>query len=380
MNIQQKTINCFYKKQHSDIEIANYSKLDNEDTIVNMSCICSKYFYANEKILYILPCCHIIHEKCFNSHILNFLYRNFNNKLNQLNVDNNNSQIIIKCPSCNHMINNVLTEYKINSKKKYHQYKIDIKSIRLDNSGQINYINLPLGMVKFTSFINNAIISNSEADYLKTLEYGLHLINTKINIIDNTKNNPITIIKNKIYWINPEDINRKIVIISNHSHYLDALVIYYLFRCGFVASEFVNNSDIGRLFATKLKLLIFKRGVDVNMVDKIKEYLKEYKKITIFPEGAMSNNETLMRFRTGAFYIGEAICPIVIKYDKIIYDDDMKKMLLKLITQNEIKINVYINDLAYPPFNDTKINDVRNKMIKIGNFENSRVSNKSVKE
>ena len=94
----------------------------------------------------------------------------------------------------------------------------------------------------------------------------------------------------------------------------------------------------------------------------------------------MSNNETLMRFRTGAFYIGEAICPIVIKYDKIIYDDDMKKMLLKLITQNEIKINVYINDLAYPPFNDKKINDVRNKMIKIGNFENSRVSNKSVKE
>ena len=67
-------------------------------------------------------------------------------------------------------------------------------------------------------------------------------------------------------------------------------------------------------------------------------------------------------------------------YDKVIYDDDFKKMLLKLITQNEINVTVYINDFFYPPFNNDKIEEVRDKMISVGNFEKSRVSNKSIKE
>ena len=370
--IDIKNKNCSKRKKliknKENIQV-NSNQTNNENTIVNCSCFCSKCFFTNEKILYILPCCHIVHENCFNNYILKCQYKIFDNL-----------EIRLACPHCNSVINNVLTEYKINSKKKYNQYKIDIKSIRIDNSSTINYMILPLGIVKFTSFINKLILVNTEKELFTTLEYVLSSLNIKINIVDNTSKNPIEINNNKISWKNKEDNDKKIIIISNHAHYLDSVIIYYLFRCGFISSDFINQTDIGRIIASKLKLLIFKRGIDTNMVEKIKEYLCEQKRIVIYPEGTITNNQTMLRFRTGSFYVGEAICPIVVKYDKVIYDDDFKKMLLKLITQNEINVTVYINDFVYPPFDNNKIEEVRNHMISIGKFEKSRVSNKSFKE
>ena len=367
------------------------TKSNDQNIIVNYNCFCSKSFYHNDKILYILPCCHMIHEHCFNDYILKQEYKkllgnkneNLENKTKtntNTNTNNNLFNNSLKCPFCENNIRTVLTEFKINSKKKYHQYKIDIKSVKIDNSAHINYMILPLGIIKLTSFMNKLILANTENDLLNIIEYVFSSLNLKINIIDNTKNNPIIIRDNKISWKKKKDNERKLVIISNHSHYIDSIIIYYLFRCGFVSGDFINKTDIGRIIATKLKLLIFKRGVDTNMVEKIKLYLNDQKKIAIYPEGAFANNETMIRFRTGAFYVGETICPIVIKYNKIIYDDDFKQMLFKLLTQNEIVANVYINDFFYPPFNEQKIESIRDFMIGIGGFEKSRVSNKNIKE
>ncbi len=361
------------KKNKKIIEY-NKNNLNNSNTIVNYSCYCTKCFNANEKVLYILPCCHIVHENCFNNYILKCQYKNFDIKFD------NTKNISLACPQCNGTIKTVLSEYKINTKKKYHQYKIDVKSIKIDNSSIINYMTLPFSIVKFTTLVNKLLLVNSEKELLSTIEYALGTFNIKINVIDNTIKNPIQINNNKITWKNKEDNNRKLVIISNHAHYIDSIVIYYLFRAGFVSSDFINQTDIGRIISTKLKLLIFKRGVDTNMVEKIKDYLNEQKRIVIYPEGAITNNETLLRFRTGAFYVGEAVCPIVIKYDNVIYDDDFKKMLFKIITQNEINVNIYINDFFYPPYNDDKIEKIRNLMASVGNFEKSRVSNRSLKE
>lgn len=351
-------------------------KSNDKNIVVNYNCFCSNIFLSNEKILYILPCCHIVHENCFNNYILTHQYKNLVSKTNDINSSNN----ILKCPFCQNTISSVLTEYKINSKKKYHQYKIDVKSIRIDNSSAINYMILPLSIVKFTSFMNKLILANTEKDLLNTIEYVFSSFNFKINIIDNTCNNPILIKNNKVIWKNKKDDDKKMVIISNHSHYIDSIVIYYLFKCGFVSSEFINKTDIGKIIASKLKLLIFKRGVDTNMVEKIKKYLEEQNRIVIYPEGILGNNETLKKFRTGAFYVGETVCPIIIKYNKIIYDDDFKLMLYKIITQHEMVANVYINDFFEPPFDDEKIEYVRNFMAEVGGLEKSRVSNKTIKE
>lgn len=349
----------------------NIIKKDDDNIVVNYSCHCKKNFFSFEKILYVLPCCHIIHETCFNKFILEKQYENLGKNKNDLNLN---------CPICSNQITCVLTEDKIKSKLKYRQYKIDVESLRPDTSSVINYMILPFSLVKMTSLINKMILIESQEQIIDCLEFMFQSFGIKINIIDNTKNNPFIVKNNIVTWKNRKDNNSKNVIIANHSNYLDSFILYYLFRCGFVAGDFINTTDIGRLIASKCKLLIFKRGVDTDMVTKIKDYLEEMKKIVIYPEGIMGNNNTIFRFRTGSFYTGGNICPIVIKYRNFVYDYDIKQTIFKLITQNEIIVDVYINDIFYPPFNNEKIDEVRDLMAKVGNLEKSRVSNRSLKE
>ena len=49
------------------------------------------------------------------------------------------------------------------------------------------------------------------------------------------------------------------------------------------------------------------------------------------------------------------------------------------IAEPEIIVDVHILDMEYPPFNDEKIKNIREKMAKVGNFKLSRVSNRDVK-
>jgi 1-acyl-sn-glycerol-3-phosphate acyltransferase len=342
-----------------------------DDKIVNYTCVCKKNFYTKQKLLYILPCCHVIHETCFNKYILDSQYEKLYKNNNNLNLN---------CPMCSNQISSVLTEEKIKSKSKYKQYQIDLKSLKIDTSALVNYVSLPFSMIKLTSFINKLILVENHEQIVDCIDFLLQSFGIKINVIDNTKKNPFIVKNNTVIWKNKKDNKSKTVIVANHSNYFDSFILFYLFKCGFVSSDFINTTDIGRLIASKCNLLIFKRGVDKDMVSKIKDYLDEMKKIVIYPEGAMANNETLIRFRTGAFYTGANICPVVLKYKNFIHDDDITQYIFKLITQNEIIVDVYINDIFYPPFNNEKIEEVRDLMVKVGNFEKSRVSNRSVKE
>ena len=349
------------------------NKIKKKDIIVNYTCFCNKFFYKNDEIILIYPCCHIVHLTCFNKYLLDIQYTKLNN-INQNMIDNN----YLKCPECKIKIKKVITEKQIMLKNKYKQEKIDIKSIRLLHNSNINYMTLPINIIKLNSIINKLINSSTMTDLLNTADLFFKSFNFKLNIIDNTKNNPIKVVNNKITWINSED-EKKLIIISNHSNNIDSIILFYILRCGFIASENINTTDIGRLIASKCNLLLFKRGVDVNVVEKIKLYLEEMKKIVIFPEGTLGNNDTLLRFRTGAFYVGSPICPLVIKWRNYVYDEDVKNLLLKIITQDEINVDIYVNDIFYPPFNQEKIDEVRDHMAKIGNLEKSRVSNRSIK-
>lgn len=349
--------------QNSNIIIKNNKKKDN--TIVNFMCLCKKHFKVGDNILYVLPCCHMLHDKCFNQFIIS----------EQIKVKKTSD---LECPICKNKISVILNENKIFSKTKYEKYQNDIMSVKIDNSAQINYMRLPLSMVKFTAFVNKAFFIETTNDLLNTLEYILRFLNIKINIIDNTSNGGFQMKNNILNWNNKKDNNSKTVIIANHSNYLDCFILYYIFRCGFIASEFINTIDIGKLIASKCKLLIFRRGIDTNMVEKIKEYLEEMKKIVIFPEGVMGNNNTLLRFRTGAFYTGANVCPVVIKYKNFVHDHDFKQMIFKLITQDEIAVDVYINDIESQPFDNDKIDKIREKMAKVGNLKLSRVANRDI--
>ena len=354
----------FYSKNTKNLLYESDKK---KDLIINSMCFCKTYFsYNKDKISLLLPCSHFVHEKCINE----LLYSNILIIKNVLNK--------LECPICKMQVDDIIPEKKILNDKKINQFRIDLNSVKLPDSGDVNYLTLPMTILKVNTFFNKLIISESEKDLLDTLEIFLRSANIKINVIDNTKKNPIKYINKQIVWTNKSDANLNKVLISNHSHYLDSFVLYYLFKSGFVAGEFINKSDIGRIIASKCNLLIFDRSKDTNMVEKIKKYLHEKKIITIFPEGAQANPNTLLQFRTGAFFTEAPICPIIIKYNPFIWDDDIKNMITKIFAQNQINIDVIVNDFIFPPFNTEKINKVREFMGEVGNLSLSRVSNKSI--
>ena len=351
-------------------EIDVYKSNSDGNIILNSMCYCKDYFTNNEKISLVYPCNHFVHEKCINEYIFQQITKNKNLSFN-----------MIECPICKTIVSSIITESKIKKNKKLTQYKIDLESIRMDNSSSfINYSLLPLSIVKLGSFMNKLIISQTENDLLDTAEIFFKTCNIKINVIDNTKNNPIQYVNNTITWKNNKDISSNVVLISNHTHYLDSFILYYLFKSGFVSSEFINKTEIGKIIASKCNLLIFNRTKDSNMVEKIKKYLEEKHVITMYPEGAMGNHKSLLRFRTGAFYVGAPVCPIIIKYNPFVWDDDLQTLIFKLTTQTEVKVDVIINDLVYPPFDNQKIDDIRKFMSKIGNLKLSRVSNKAIQD
>ncbi len=324
--------------------------MNNKNIIINFHCICKKRYFSSLKASIVLPCSHMFHLRCIR-----------NKKV---------------CPICNEKITQILDEDTIFSNKKYLQYQNDIESVKIVNSGKINYLVLPLRITKFIAYLNTLILSKTPDNLINGLDFLFKFLGIKINIIDNTSGNVFKIKANRFKW-NKKYVDLSKIIISNHSSYLDIFIMYYIFKCGFVASEFINSTEIGRLLASVCKLLVFSRGVDSNVVQKIKEYLEEQKQIVIFPEGLMKeNNDTLIKFRTGSFYTGANICPVVIKYQNYIYDQDFYTGILKLLSQDSIDINVYIENIESPPFDNERIEKIRGQMAKTGNFKLARTSNK----
>jgi len=363
------------KNKKSLIKIVNETEnIIDKNISINHYCLCKDYFKNNHNIIVLMPCCHVLHEECY----IDFL------KKEHIQFTKNNNKNL-KCPYCYKKILNSIDESMLNhgfAKKNYKQLKIDIRALKINQMDVlINYTNLPLSMIKLSSVANKLLSAKSKNDLISTLDSIISCCNMKIKIIDNTDKHKIKIKNNCIEWLDKKLNKTKMAIISNHSSYFDPLLLYYFFQCGFLTSDFILNSDIGRLIASKTNLLIFKRNNDKNVVDKMKEYLKTtVDKIGIFPEGCITNNDTLIQFRTGAFHLGVPVCPVIIKFKKMIYDDDIKTYLMKLFSQDRIDIEVYVSDLIYPPFDNEKIEKIRKFMAKVGGLDLSRVTNRFSKD
>ena len=65
-----KNINEEKKNNMKEI-IKLQKKISYDDSIVNYVCYCNNYFYNKEKIVILLPCNHLVHEKCISNLLLN---------------------------------------------------------------------------------------------------------------------------------------------------------------------------------------------------------------------------------------------------------------------------------------------------------------------
>lgn len=320
------------------------------DKIINSVCICKSSFTFDYNLVVLLPCEHIFHEKCIDKQ---------NRCLNRYPNE---------CPfkQCNKMINKIMNFKEVKKRKCskfYNQIYVDmLANIKYSDSVDRSIINM---FNKIPYMINQGCILGlfNTKDYLKfAIDRSLDICGINIKITN----------KHKI-------INAPKIIISNHTTYLDPVIMYSVFKCGFLASSIINNIPIVQRLLNDVPIIKINRGEKSNTVNSIKKFIDQNNTdICIFPEGTIGHCNTLCKFRSGAFNVGYPIQPIVIKYDPIIYDDDYKEALLKIVSVNKINVEIIVLDVEYPPFNMECIECIRYKMSKAGKLVLSRVSNQFI--
>jgi 1-acyl-sn-glycerol-3-phosphate acyltransferase len=111
------------------------------------------------------------------------------------------------------------------------------------------------------------------------------------------------------------------VLVANHSSYLDAAVLMASLPVGyvFVAKQELLNAPIIRTFIKKVGHLTVDRmdfSKSVSDTRRIEETLRDGWSVLIFPEGTFTRATGLRPFRLGAFKIAaetsKPICPIAI--------------------------------------------------------------------
>lgn len=112
-----------------------------------------------------------------------------------------------------------------------------------------------------------------------------------------------------------------ILIVAPHSSFFDGLVLFYCSTLPSVVSRLENSSIfiMGSLIEYTQPVLV-KREDPNSRTNTIKEIHKrahsggKWPQIIIFPEGTCTNRSCLINFKSGAFYPGTPVQPVLIRY------------------------------------------------------------------
>ena len=318
----------------------------NNKKYINSRCICKITLnWVNTELIMLDPCEHILHYKCYK--------------------ENKNKS---KCDLCETKIDKIYTEKQLIIKKnnpKYYQKYVDMLSVKnLNNMSEVNNFNLITNIPKIIgTFLT--------LPYCRGINDGKSLIHEIMNIGN---------VKLQVEGLNNIPKGPK-VIIANHTSDFDFIPLFYIFQSGFLSSSILYDSMIGKMISKIVTNVIVTRGdKNGNTVNKMKQHVKKYGSICLFPEGLITHPDTIIRFRTGAFNIGYQVCPVVITYDPVIYDSNIGNYIKKILSQDEFNIKINILPTEQPPFTENKIEEIRLKMAKTGNFALSRVINRDIKD
>lgn len=322
--------------------------------MLNSKCMCGSGLIWNKyKQIMIEPCEHIFHYKCL---------------LKQKDKT--------KCHICGVKITGSYTLSQL-------QDILSTQSKAIENAQRYRLYQKYVDMVSMTNFDNIYSGKKNLFNFIDII--GIASSFPFLSGYDDGKNGcreVLSLMNSKIFVNGMKNIDPHMpkVYIANHTTYIDFVIIFYLLKCGFLASIIIKDSWIGRQIMNIIPLLIIERGKDTNTVDRMREYVKKNGSICLFPEGMITHPDTIIRFRTGAFHVGYPIHPVVIRYDPVIYDTDINKLIEKLSSQPNTTIYVDILPAEYPPFNSEKIELIRKKMGKTGNLALSRVCNRDIKD
>lgn len=308
---------------------------------LNFQCVCGRTYNKNIKLVMLLPCEHIFHKICIKT------------------------QKYIFCPLCDTEIegNFKLTD-KINTDMDAQRYA-DMLSVShyctLSDYDTSSVIDNALS-------IGNVLISIPVCSGIKQSRD----ISTKFLSLNNTEVN--------VRGLDRFNSRDKKVFIANHTSYMDFIIISRFIDTYFLASSFIKESAFGRMLLNIMPIMVFKRGTSNNTVDQMKEFVEKNRSICLFPEGAMCHPDTIVRFRTGAFYIGEPVYPIVLRYENIKSDFNIATFFMKSSSRDRVKIYLDVLGPYYPPFTQESIERIRSDMANVGNMLLSRVSTRDISD
>jgi 1-acyl-sn-glycerol-3-phosphate acyltransferase len=318
------------------------------DKIINATCACGDYVSSIKRDSILLePCEHILHFKC------------------SMRIKNS------RCPLCSQKVNKIFTYKEIQSiwrktkNNKFYQRYVDMVSIKyMWDTGSVDPFRALMNLPLLSMYSGRLFFCKNFNDIHLLIKDIIELANIKI----------------KIKGTHNLSKHTKVLIV-NHTMELDALIIGYVFKCGFLASSQITKTWYGKKLSKTTPIILIDRGKSKNTVGKIKEFMTNKKKdVCIFPEGFLTHHNTIATFRSGAFNTDFPIQPIVIKYDPPINDDNPVCLITKIFSQKEITVTIKILPLELPPFSKEKVEIIRNKMGKAGNMALSRVSNRDIKD
>ena len=320
------------------------------DKVINSSCVCGVRLAAyKEDLIVLLPCQHLIHATC---------------------VRHINRRSVYYCPICKKKIRNIRTQSEVrdivqkSGHKAYYQIYVDMKTAgNCRDTSNISSFSLFCRLPGILDNLTNLYLAKTCDDAQTIVSELLDTCNIKI-VVKGSGN----------------ILQDKKVIIANHSHSIDALPIYRVFHCGFVASTVIYDYWFGRKISQLQPLVTISRGKTKNTTKKIKEHIEEHGDICIFPEGFCSHPSTLARFRTGAFRVGYPVQPIIVSYNPPIYFWNPKTFVPRLFSQKKLTVTITVLPPVYPPFDMSTIEEIQFNMAKTGNLALSRVSNKDMTE
>ena len=223
--------------------------------VINSKCICGDGLpWKQYEVIMINPCEHLIHRECLKSH---------------------------QCPYCKINITGIIKKHDYLKNPKLYQKCIDIISMtNFDKLSKINYFGALTNLPNFLGTIIQIPFTKGFENGKKLVEniFNMNNIQIKVNGLEKIKNEP------KVF-------------ISNHTSHLDFLIIFYILGCGFLASSVIKDNIIAKKFTDIVPLLLIDRGKHTNTVEKMKEYIKEIGSICLFPEGMITNPNTIINFR-----------------------------------------------------------------------------------
>ena len=162
------------------------------------------------------------------------------------------------------------------------------------------------------------------------------------------------------------------LIISNHSSWLDIIILGSTFKTTFLSKIEVSRWPIIGKITTAVDMLFINRGeknAAALAVDGISEFLENNRNVTIFPEGTSSGGKGLLKFKPRLFAscidTSSPVQCVIIKYPyknknihpsvPFVRGNSLFLNILKVLFQNDIVAEITISELFSNTLSNTSL-------------------------